>query len=157
MENTVFTCRVLCYRATRCSVAHREHSPYYCVFAGTLIVSRCLAMGSVTVRFYMSLLVFSVGSTDNTLATCKQYVVSFHALRNVPVSEGTHSLTDPVLVFLMFLRRPLKRSFVKHGRHSPVDCKGAETFSLDSPFWHVMLGALLVVISGTWYVHVLIK
>jgi hypothetical protein len=46
VENTVFSCRVLlCYLATRCIIVYREHSSYYCVFAGTGILSRCLAMG----------------------------------------------------------------------------------------------------------------
>jgi hypothetical protein len=30
--------------ATSCSMAHREHTSYCCVFAGTCILSRCLAM-----------------------------------------------------------------------------------------------------------------
>jgi hypothetical protein len=47
MENIVFSCRVLlCYLETRCSTVHREHSSYCCVFAGTCILSRCLAMGT---------------------------------------------------------------------------------------------------------------
>jgi hypothetical protein len=38
-------CRVLlCYPAPSRTV-HREHSSYYCVFAGTRILSRCLAVG----------------------------------------------------------------------------------------------------------------
>jgi hypothetical protein len=45
IENTVFSCRVLCYLATFCSMVHREHISYSCVFAGTCILSRCLAIG----------------------------------------------------------------------------------------------------------------
>jgi hypothetical protein len=46
VENTVFYGQVLlCYLVTRWSWVHREHSSYYCVFAGTCILSRCLAMG----------------------------------------------------------------------------------------------------------------
>jgi hypothetical protein len=52
VENIVFFCRVLwCYLATRCSMIHREHRSYCCVFAGTYILSRCLAMGRyITIR-----------------------------------------------------------------------------------------------------------
>jgi hypothetical protein len=52
MENTVFYCRVLlCYLAMSCSTAHTEHS-FYCVFARTCILSRCLAM-DICVTIYM--------------------------------------------------------------------------------------------------------
>jgi hypothetical protein len=46
MGNTVFSCRVLfCYLTTSFITVHREHSSYCCVFCGTSILSRCLAMG----------------------------------------------------------------------------------------------------------------
>jgi hypothetical protein len=45
MENPVFSCPVLCYLATSFSTVQREHSSYCCVFAGTRILSRCLAVG----------------------------------------------------------------------------------------------------------------
>jgi hypothetical protein len=45
MENTVFSCRVLlCQLVTSCRMVHREHNSYCCVFTGTCILSRCLAM-----------------------------------------------------------------------------------------------------------------
>jgi hypothetical protein len=57
MESTVFSCRVfLCYLATSCSMIHREHSSYFCVFAGKCILSRCLAMGICITRLYQDFL-----------------------------------------------------------------------------------------------------
>jgi hypothetical protein len=35
---------LLCYLPASCSMVHREHSSYFCVFAVTCILSRCLAM-----------------------------------------------------------------------------------------------------------------
>jgi hypothetical protein len=53
MENTVFYCWILlCYLATCCSTVHRKHSSYCCVFVGTCILSRCLAM-CICVTIYM--------------------------------------------------------------------------------------------------------
>jgi hypothetical protein len=53
IENTVSSYRVLsCYLARRYSTVHREHSSYCCVFAGTYILSRCLAVGRyVTISY----------------------------------------------------------------------------------------------------------
>jgi hypothetical protein len=53
MENTVFSCRVLlCYQAASCSTVHREHSSCCFVFAGTCMLSRCLAMVIFVTIFY---------------------------------------------------------------------------------------------------------
>jgi hypothetical protein len=50
IEDAVFSCRLLlCYLTTR-SRNHRKHS-YCCVFAGTCILSRCLAMGRYVTVF----------------------------------------------------------------------------------------------------------
>jgi hypothetical protein len=65
MENTFFSCPVLfSYLATSCSTVQREHSSYYCVFAGTCILSRCLAMG-ICVTIYFVQQMRNVGASAN--------------------------------------------------------------------------------------------
>jgi hypothetical protein len=44
IENTSSLIKLLCYLATSCSMVHREHSSLCCLFAGTCILTRCLAM-----------------------------------------------------------------------------------------------------------------
>jgi hypothetical protein len=56
IENTVFSCRILCYLATCCSTVHREHSSLCCLFTGIRILSRCLAVGryvTIQIRFVL--------------------------------------------------------------------------------------------------------
>jgi hypothetical protein len=44
LKTPLLLSELLCNLATSCSMAHREHSSYCCVFVGTCILSRCLAM-----------------------------------------------------------------------------------------------------------------
>jgi hypothetical protein len=76
IENTVFSFRVsLCYLPRRNSMVHRDHSSYYCVFAGTCILSSCLAMG----RY------ITIHCIRNNNKKYLYYILQFKFIPSVPI------------------------------------------------------------------------
>jgi hypothetical protein len=53
IENTVLSCRVLCYLATHCSMVHRERSSYCCVFATELLPSSGSICHNILIEHYI--------------------------------------------------------------------------------------------------------
>jgi hypothetical protein len=79
IEHTIFFCRVLlCFLATRCSLVHRERSSCCCVFVGTCILSRCLAVGRNVTIYDSELREGLIMEFIATNAKCQIFMLNFN-------------------------------------------------------------------------------